>query len=170
MCLPNGQVAESAHACLIWQRLDSQTVWSYGPSSPILAPCISTNVTASCPSRRRTAAETRNAPRISDSDGRHLDEDRPRSAHRLIGRGGQGDQLPRCRAHGPEPKAMAEREGFEPPVACATAVFKTAALSRTRPSLRQKAYSKRSFRLDPAPVAVSLRSPRRHGSLCALER
>src|SRR5258707_14862445 len=31
---------------------------------------------------------------------------------------------------------MAEREGFEPPVACATAVFKTAALSRTRPSLR----------------------------------
>ena len=31
---------------------------------------------------------------------------------------------------------LAEGEGFEPPVGCPTAVFKTAAIDRTRPSLR----------------------------------
>ncbi len=34
-------------------------------------------------------------------------------------------------------QGMAEGEGFEPPLACAKAVFKTAAINRTRPSLRE---------------------------------
>jgi hypothetical protein len=41
----------------------------------------------------------------------------------------------------PELKTTAEGEGFEPPVGCPTAVFKTAALNRTRPSLRAERQS-----------------------------
>ncbi len=47
-------------------------------------------------------------------------------------------RLPSARLGHLSAKVMAEGVGFEPTEACASAVFKTAALSQTRPSLRSK--------------------------------
>ena len=51
---------------------------------------------------------------------------------------------------------LAEREGFEPPDACASAVFKTAALNRSATSPRRKIrdLEPRSGRVYPANRAL----------------
>lgn len=55
-------------------------------------------------------------------------------------------------------RAVAEGEGFEPPVGCPTAVFKTAAISQTLPPLRagprlhRRAHLARDIQEDITPA------------------